>query len=892
MPLIQPDIIPVILVLHSTSNKILNKTYMLNEAKRYINKFKFLLTVSPFLLFSNLIDLQAYAQNKSNFDEISVTVQIVSINKTFILDALYSSDAKLYISVEELFQILKIPCLANKEADILSGFFENEKRLYEINFVTKQIKDDTKLYNCDKELIKDMGMIFLESSEFEKIFGLYLLFNFRELSIKLTSDFELPVKKIERLEKSRNNIQSNSFTQTLIDTTIRRDYHLFQYGTIDWSVMSTQVKNNPIESRYNFSLGSEILFGEANLFLNISDNYKQDPRLQQFTWRWVDNDKKIIRQMQLGNVNSNTISSIYAPVHGFSVSNTPTTLKIAKGEYIINDVTKPDWLVELYINNALINFTKADAAGYFTFRIPIIYGYTLMKLKFYGPMGEERSEERIINIPVSFMPPGNFEYKLNGGFLQDNNDSYVGRGEGRYGVNRNITIGGGIEYLSSSSYSNSISFVNTSILITPRLNLSSEYDHKVRTKVLLNYYLLSNVLFEINYIKYAKGQKAILFNYLEERKLGLIFPLHISNVYIGSRLSFKQNIYKNFTYNMAESMFSTTYHQFNVNLSAYANWIDNKSVYIYSAIALSFRLPKSLIFRPSSQFNVSNRELTSIKFELEKKVSKAGYGTVSYEKNINTNYKSFNISFKYDLNFAQANISVRNISQDISLMENIRGNLTFDAKNNRTFASQSSMVGRGGIAFIAYVDINQNGIYDPGEKKAKGLLVNVNGVGQPTYSNKDSILRVRGLEPFVYYNVELDDKDFEFITWRIKKKNYSILIDPNQFKTIEIPVTPVAEITGTILFDDDTIQKGKGRVAVIIYNKDGSIATKIISESDGYISYLGLLPGEYYAKIDPVQLERLQMGVKPVQLNFTIKAKEEGDVFNGLDFVLKNIKSK
>jgi len=858
-----------------------------------IKATKLCLIIFTFLL--SIFGLNAKAQSNNDFEDISILVQIEGVNNSYNVAALYSPEGKLYIAVDELFQVLIIPCLINKDGDIVRGFVENDKKNYEINYLKKEIKIDSKVHNCGNELIKNMGMIYLESSLYGKIFGLNLTFNFRSLSVKVKSDFELPIIKKNRLEKIRSTIQKNSEEEQTFDKTIKRNYHLFGLGTIDWSAMSSQTNKNQIDSRFGLNLGTELLFGEANLYLNFSDKSKPDPRQQQFQWRWVDNDKTIIRQIQAGNISNRSISSLNAPVHGAIITNTPTSIRKAKGEYVISDVTQPDWLVELYINNSLVDYTKADAAGQFTFKVPIVYGYTVLKLKFYGPMGEERTEERIMNVPNNFMPSGVFEYKIGGGLMQDNNERYFGRGEGNFGLTRNITIGGGVEYInlnnnstSNSSVNNnltSIPFANISILPFRRLILSGEYAHDVKIKGMLNYYLWSNAVFEIDYSKYKEGQKVILFNYLEERKAGLSFPLRLKNISGTTRISFKQNVYKNFTYNMADLLFSAFYRQFNANISTYANWIEENSVYVNTNAAISMRLPKGFSFRNSAQISITNSELISFKTEIEKKISRSGYFAASFERNIVSNYSSFNISLKFDFSFAQTNVSTRFINNDVSFMESVRGGIAYDSKNNRIFANQQSMVGRGGISFIPFIDINHNGVFDANEKKAYGLSVKING-GRPVLSEKDSIIRIMGLEPFIYYNVELEDKNFEFITWRLTDKKYKILVDPNQFKSIEIPVSPVAEISGIVQFQKDSLKEGIGRVIVNIYNKYGTYVNKTITESDGYFNHIGLLPGEYFVKIDSVQLNRLQMAATPSQINITVKPETEGDVIDNLDFVL------
>ena len=90
-----------------------------------------------------------------------------------------------------------------------------------------------------------------------------------------------------------------------------------------------------------------------------------------------------------------------------------------------------------------------------------------------------------------------------------------------------------------------------------------------------------------------------------------------------------------------------------------------------------------------------------------------------------------------------------------------------------------------------------------------------------------------------------------------------------------------------VLFNNDSTEEGLGRVIVNIFDKNGNKAARIITESDGYVNHLGLLPGDYYAEIDSVQMQRLQMIASPAKIDFKIKALLEGDVFTALDFVLR-----
>ncbi|NQY10271.1 MAG: hypothetical protein HRT71_12260 [Flavobacteriales bacterium] len=64
---------------------------------------------------------------------------------------------------------------------------------------------------------------------------------------------------------------------------------------------------------------------------------------------------------------------------------------------------------------------------------------------------------------------------------------------------------------------------------------------------------------------------------------------------------------------------------------------------------------------------------------------------------------------------------------------------------------------------------------------------------------------------------------------------------------------------------------------------------KILTESDGYFNYLGLLPGAYYARIDTHQLRILGMTCDPRLVPFNIEYDEDGDIADGLKFTLEKI---
>ena len=187
--------------------------------------------------------------------------------------------------------------------------------------------------------------------------------------------------------------------------------------------------------------------------------------------------------------------------------------------------------------------------------------------------------------------------------------------------------------------------------------------------------------------------------------------------------------------------------------------------------------------------------------------------------------------------------------------------------------------------------MNWNGIKDEGEPKAFGMEVQVSG-GRVEYKERDTITRIFDLQPYAEYLVTLDGSKFDNITWRMRNRTLSVVVDPNQFKRIEIPVVVVGEASGQVYLRDGNTLRGQGRITVQFYNKENVLIHSTLSESDGYFTYMGLSPGEYTAVIDPQQMRKLDMTASPAQISFTIEPSIDGDYIYDLEFTIRTNEPK
>jgi hypothetical protein len=316
-------------------------------------------------LLAVMFPLCVLAQEQSDYDEILVFLEVPRVGGTEISVVIRGEE--LYLSVTDLFSFLKIRNVSAPGLESISGFFIDPDAIYLISRSENLIRYQDKTFNLQPgDLIRTESNLYLRSSYFGKVFGLDCVFNFRSLSVTLNSKLELPLIREMRQEEMRRNL-TRLKGEVKADTTIGRSYPSFRFGMADWSVTGTEEINGNSETRFNLALGGMLAGGEATASLYYNSQQRFTEKQQNYLWRRVDNDFKPLRQVMAGKIATHAISSLYNPVIGVQFTNTPTTFRRSFGSYTLSDKTEPGWIVELYVNNVLVNYVKADASGFFTF---------------------------------------------------------------------------------------------------------------------------------------------------------------------------------------------------------------------------------------------------------------------------------------------------------------------------------------------------------------------------------------------------------------------------------------------------------------------------------------------------------------------------------------------
>ena len=845
------------------------------------------------------------AETGEGDEQLSVSLNVKGIGSVEI-PAIYRGQ-DIYLSVTDIFNFLKVKNTYSEALDSISGFLVSEDATFLIETGLNRVTYRDQVFQLQQEdMIRSDGKLFLRGMYFGSVFGLECTFNFRNLAVMLNTDLELPAIREMRQELMRSNINKLNGEEKA-DSIIGRNYPAAAFGMVDWSIVNSHNTRGLTDTRLSLGLGSIMAGGETNLVFNYDSRMPLSARQQYYLWRHVNNDRKALRQVLAGKVRPQFTSSVYNPAVGIQLTNEPTTFRRSFGTYTLSNTTKPGWIVELYVNNVLVSYVKADASGFYTFQVPLVYGNSTIKLRFYGPYGEERALEEFVNIPFNFLPARQFEYNVSAGIIEDAYHSYqtmtafgdsvvINRVPGRqnshftrakfnYGFNRFVTVGGGVEYLSSVTSGPVMPFVNTSIRLAPLLLLTGEYTMDVVAKGLLTYRRPSNLQFELGYARYDKDQTAILHEYREQRKAVVSYPFRGKNFSAYSRLSLDQIILENTQYTNTELMLSGAVGNVSTNLSTYALIMEKADPLVYSNLALGFRLPMHIVITPQVQFEYTNSEFISGKLTIEKRVM--GFGLVSgyYEENIQNGFQSIGIGLRLDLSFAQAGMMAVKSNYTTTFTESANGSFVLNQPQKSIYSNNRSSIGKGGLVIAPFLDLNYNGLRDADEPRAAGMKLVVNG-GRIENNLRDTVTQVFDLEPYTTYYIKIQPQSFENISWSVKHKSVSVIADPNHMKLVEIPVTVASEVSGMVYMNKDNRLHAQGKITVLIYDEDSVVAAKTMTEQDGYFSLYSLKPGRYRACIDPHQLINIGMNAEPAEAAFTIHSTEEGDIIDNLKFVL------
>lgn len=865
-----------------------------------LKKISFTLTS---LFFSFLFLCTPILAQNNDGDEFEVFLTFRhrgSIDKLVV--SFYKND-EFFLPINETFTILGLEINTNGLRS--SGNFSTDQIPYSIDFDKQTIKFGDKSYPISKEdfLVKELDS-YIRVALFNEVFGLNFGVDFNSLSLNLQTDVELPAvaKNLRTRTRRVSNRQTEIEYYPLLQNSPKKFLDL---GFLDYS-LSSNIKNSQSTINYNSSIGMKIAGGDlqGSLFGTLANNFSTFST-NGLRWQFINRNNNLLTRIIVGQSSMDgVLPNAYT---GIRLTNEPVEARKVFDEFEIEGSTFPESEIELYVNNSLVDYDKADAIGNYRFLTPISYGSSQLSLKIFGPTGQVLEQRRRIQVPFTFVPKGELTYVLNAGRLDNpiigstvrNNTLQVNTG---YGITNWLTSKVGIEYYEGLKTSNSTIFTSSlsaRFLYNYIVNLQAVSNSFYRTSVSAVYPNAASI--NLGYTEYI-SKESLLNSAGNDRQFntGFFYPIKIFKTPFNFRVStfsrFRdENISTTFRSDISVRFQKLSFrfgyndrlfNSFNPLNSTEAATLESSATYNVSRDPQIPNILRGAFFRSQMRYIPSRNSVDSFEFLYSRSFFKKGRIQLVAGRNFTSGLNNIRFNIIFDFKKVRTNSTFIRNNESFSTTQNIRGSIGYDSNYNNFLFTSRDQVGRSGTAIKMFVDNNNNNTFDEGDDSIDkgGFRIGRSGSNSIT---KNGIIYYTQMQPYYRYNMDMNKGSIQNPMLVPNVDQFSIVTTPNSFKKIEVPFYMSGVIDGNIQRVYPTGKKsGIGGLKVTLKSKDKDFIKELRTFSDGSFYEYEVPPGDYELFIDQNQLDLLGSKSSPEKIDFTVNAIPEGDFVEGLSLTL------
>jgi len=856
------------------------------------------------ILWSNLLFAASKPIWKSPNEDNFVLLE-VRLGNTLLSDLItaYQHDSGVVIPLGQLSDILDIAIDVQAEKGQASGFILQEERSFFLDVGRKELELNKELSPFNNSLVLvNQDDIYVES----QLLSMWLPidFNVDLFSSRLNIDPREPLPMQQRAEReqriqkalSRSKKSKTEYPQQSMP------YRLWDTPMIDQALTINGMKSENSNTDYNINysalLTGDLLHMDTSLYLELT----RDENLKEFrpSFSRKSNDANLLGPMNLTEVNFGYITFPNMPMistsppssQGFMVSNYPLTHQSTYDTQTFQGDLPPDWEVELYHNNSLINYQKSDINREYSFQnVQLLFGRNIFRLVFYGPQGQQREEEHVYEVGSQLTSPGNFYYRT----AQRWDEAGNSRTEAQidYGLHKQLSL--------SASYANLFFreqrqqyaqvavntllgsyFLRASHIATDQstsasqLNLQTRvgginvngslihFDHFVSEEftaetdpLAWRYYLrLDSAIPSVSFVPRIPINFEIeqdqLESGLKRRRLGNRMFVYMASISFANQL------------NWVQDSRSVDFINGSIQLS---RRLGNHGLRINSSYELH---PESKFTSVSSIFNFNLKHGQRINIGLNHSITD---GVTRYNAGYSKNVGKVSIGFNGQ--YSENNSA--------SLALTLAAGLGRDPIKGRWRSNAGSIAKRGAVSARVFLDEDDDNQYDSGEPLIPDTGFSINNSQSKARSDEQGIIFANGLMPYKPTNISLAVGTLEDPAWIPKFKGIQFTPRPGKTFTLDIPIVESGEIDGTTYLQRDGKNIIAGDVEIELINEQGQIISKTTSAFDGFYILSNIPPGSYLLRINPEQFNRLSLTGPIVQI---VKINSKNQFIYGHDLVL------
>lgn len=869
----------------------------------YLTLFVFIFSSNSGVNSARAATYSLSSGHKPQEEEVYLTFRYRNIINSIVV-AQYE-EGTFYLPVSELFKLLQIPVEVDLGRNVISGVFLSPDNQYQFNFGGgfARLNGNEISMNADDFIIGELDY-FVRIGIFRELFDLNFEVDFNNLLLSLDTDKRLPILDAIERRRRRSQIQPRTIDTGYYDLKYDRKRALLDGGFLDYSFTSN-IQSRENVYLYNLSAGTEFLGGDfegtaLGTFSSSNSNFVTDD----LRWRYAFRNNEFLTNVMIGQNSSNGL--INRSYTGIRLSNEPIEPRILFDEYIIEGNAIPESEVELYLNNALIDYQETDGSGNYRFSIPLTYGSTNLKVIIYNPSGNIREIDRRVQVPFTFLPAGEVNYNIYAGkplnpLLPGSNNEFMVQSDVAIGINSWLTGKLGVEYFNEME--------DTLPLIYSSLSarIASQYLFNVDIAPTAFYRASSSVVYpsslswnlEYTYYPTTDG----VYNLLGSRHnifANTYIPFRIGSIPFNFRISadnfiddFNNSLRYRFDFGSRIGRFLLRTGLSDLQQGVPSFTVTPSSIWTSSLSYITPRsgnLPKLLqgnFFRLQANFRPSISQFENVEFQLSRNILENSRFQISLGRNFIGEFNTFNFSLVLDLNRTRSTSTFRSLGSNLSYTQSLRGSIGYDAEYGKVILDNRQQVGRSAASVRLFVDENNSGEYNEGEQIIQDNAVRLDRAGL-SRMDENGIIRLTQLQSYYRLDLEINTSAIRNPLLIPRDENFSFIADPNQYKPIDIPFYTSGIIEGIVEMQEDSATRPLPGLRVYLQSTENDFEKTMRTFTDGGFYAYEIPPGDYRLFIDESQLEFLNAVPTPQERTISVEPRAEGDYLDNLNFLLRS----
>lgn len=814
----------------------------------------------------------------------------------------YTTD-ELFIPLGMLSETLNFPMDINSTQGQMKGFFLSPNNTFYLDGRNKtiNIQEQAKLYP-EAGLEFSNTEVYATPEIIQKWFPLDVKMIYSEQRLELTSKTDLPYKAFakrrniwEQIKDKNKPNETDSSTQDLEKKWLSNPH---AYAALKQNFTKTQEDKYTSNSNINIQATADVLQMTGYINANISHQSSGAVKIDEVkaTLTQLDSSKNLLgvlnaSQVELGDVNYQIqpLLRTNSSGRGLFITNKAINAIRDPDNFILTGNAPAGWDVEIYQNGLILDFQTVNANGTYAFTaLPLKKGENIFNVEIFGPSGEKKEYTESYFLGQDALKKGEFNYDFIATESSDNlinTEDALGKDglvslSAEYGLFENFSVMGGL--FSGEIYNEEQEAITTGIrtafwgtdIQADYITQSDEakaYQLQVRRSLGKN----TSVNFSYqNFSGYDLADNPTESIYATTLNKTFTFD-YIPNIETQIRLEHEELLIGESRQNLKTKV-GTRIGSLYLTNDLDVTYKENAEDLYSGTFSLTSRFDKfDIRARTSYQLSPSNSSINQFNIGANGKVSKTltmrGDMTQNFDKGLDTT--AFNSQLSWKVKQADIGFNLGGTSEgDVTVGFNLSTNLAREESGYMFKNSQNAAFGGVQANIRAFLDDNNNLIYDENEEILPNVLFHYKKRGRVARTNDKGVASLKGLSPYVDNMVSVDLLSIKDIYIKPVNEQMNIIAEPNQAGFIEFPMRFEGEIGGIIEYSEsDNLQPFSG-VRLSLKNKQGEVVAKSLSEFDGYFIFTGVPMGEHTIHINTEDMNSTSSEVtvvKPTEIKLS-----------------------